>query len=66
MSHLQAIGRSILPSIPWPWRRKQKPLAALIWAHFIAQPGFRDDIRQAMIDLNEGRAIPLSEIRREQ
>jgi hypothetical protein len=55
----------MFPSISWLWRRKQKPLAALIWAHFIAQPGFRDDVRQAMKDLAEGRAVPLKDIPRE-
>lgn len=63
MFHLQAIGRSILP-ISWPWRRR-KTLAALIWAHFIAQPGFRDDMKQAVKDLEAGRVVPLSEIPRE-
>jgi hypothetical protein len=40
-------------------------LSATIWAHFNSQPGFRDEQRQALRDLKEGRAVPLREISRD-
>lgn len=65
MSFVKAIGHWILPSsLGFPWRRR-KPLAAIVWAHFIAQPGFRDEVRQAMQDLKDGKAVPLKDIPRE-
>jgi hypothetical protein len=60
MAILRAIGQSI-PRIPNRWRRR-KPLARVIWEHFKAQPGFREEQRQALRDLREGRAVPLREI----
>ena len=58
---LRAIGHST-PRIPSRWRRHRKPLARVIWEHFKAQPGFREEQRQALRDLREGRAVPLREI----
>lgn len=46
-------------------KRRRPTLAAMIWRHFLSQPGFRDQTRQALLDLEEGRAIPLREIPRE-
>lgn len=46
------------------WRRR-KTLSSIIWAHFIAQPGFRDETRQALDDLKAGRGVPLREIPRD-
>jgi hypothetical protein len=34
----------------------------VIWEHFKAQPGFREEQRRALRDLREGRAVPLREI----
>jgi hypothetical protein len=65
MIDLQGLGRSIVPSIILRLRRKPKTLASVIWAHFVGQPGFREEIRQAMVDLREGRAVPLKEITRD-
>lgn len=52
-----------LPTLPW--NRKPKPLAEVIWKHFTDRHGFREDIRQARLDLAEGRAVPLTEIPRD-
>jgi hypothetical protein len=46
-------------------RPKPKPLSEVIWTHFAAQPGFREEIRQARLDFAEGRGTPLREIPRE-
>ena len=61
---LRAIGHSI-PRLPSRWRRRSKPLARVIWEHFKAQPGFREEQRQALRDLREGRSVPLREVPRD-
>lgn len=66
MSHLRTLGHSIFMTRPrlMFWRRR-RDLSAIIWAHFIAQPDFRDEVRRALLDRQEGRAIPLREIPRD-
>jgi hypothetical protein len=65
-----SLPRSIIGHwIPMPlklrWRRKPKGLASMIWSHFVTQPGFREETRQALLDLAEGRAVSLKEIPRD-
>jgi hypothetical protein len=64
MSYLNAVRQALPTGWRRPWRRRTS-LAEKIWSHFLAQPGFREDIRQAMRDLEAGRAVPLKEIPRE-
>ena len=61
---LRAIGHSI-PRLPSRWRRRSKPLARVIWELFKAQPGFREEQRQALRDLRDGHAIALGEVPRD-
>jgi hypothetical protein len=62
VGHSMPVARS---KFSLPWRRKSKTLSGLIWAHFIAQPGFREETRQAILDLKAGRITPLREIPRD-
>lgn len=63
MSLPRSLPTLSLPKLPWD--RKPRPLADVIWKHFTDRPGFREEIRQARLDLAEGRAVALTEISRD-
>jgi len=46
-------------------RRRATPLVSKIWEHFVAQPGFKQELRASIRELRAGTGTPLREIPRE-
>ena len=46
-------------------RRRDTPLVLKIWEHFVAQPGFRQEVGSSIRELREGKGTPLRGIPRE-
>ena len=67
MSQLRSLRQSVAARpirLRLPWARR-KTLSSTIWAHFVSQPGFREETRDALADLKSGDTVRLREIPRE-
>ena len=67
LSQLRSLRESIAAPrvrLRLPWARR-KTLSSTIWDHFVSQPGFREETRDALAELESGDTVRLREIPRE-